>query len=142
MQDKTNYKINYNKSIKDKEKKILEYYKRKSNLEANKNQLPSIAKQRLSRAQAHFSLTPEITFTEDKDRQHTCLFLVASDRPGLLAQISQIFLKENIHLHNAKITTAGERVEDMFYITNQNGAVLSLPEQERLTEKLMKNSHF
>jgi hypothetical protein len=40
MQDKTNYKINYNKSIKDKEKKILEYYKRKSNLEANKNQLP------------------------------------------------------------------------------------------------------
>ena len=44
MQDKTNYKINYNKSIKDKEKKILEYYKRKSNLEANKNQLPKLKK--------------------------------------------------------------------------------------------------
>ena len=40
MQDK----INYNKSIKDKEKKILEYYKRKSNLEANKNQLPKFKK--------------------------------------------------------------------------------------------------
>ena len=37
-------KINYNKSIKDKEKKILEYYKRKSNLEANKNQLPKFKK--------------------------------------------------------------------------------------------------
>ena len=44
MQDKTNYKINYNKSIKDKEKKILEYYKRKSNLETNKNQLPKLKK--------------------------------------------------------------------------------------------------
>ena len=44
MQDKINYKINYNKSIKDKEKKILEYYKRKSNLEANKNQLPKFKK--------------------------------------------------------------------------------------------------
>ena len=44
MQDKTNYKINYNKSIKDKEKKILEYYKRKSNLEVNKNQLPKLKK--------------------------------------------------------------------------------------------------
>ena len=40
MQDK----INYNKSIKDKEKKILEYYKRKSNQEANKNQLPKFKK--------------------------------------------------------------------------------------------------
>jgi hypothetical protein len=40
MQDK----INYNKSIKDKEKKILEYYKKKSNLEANKNQLPKFKK--------------------------------------------------------------------------------------------------
>lgn len=40
MQDK----LNYNKTIKDKEKKILEYYKRKSNLEANKNQLPKFKK--------------------------------------------------------------------------------------------------
>jgi len=40
MQDK----INYNKSIKDKEKKILEYYKRKSNLEAKQNQLPKLKK--------------------------------------------------------------------------------------------------
>jgi len=99
--------------------------------------LPPITNRRLSRTQAHFILTPKITFSEDTERQYTRLFLVASDRPGLLAQISQIFLSEQIHLHNAKITTAGERAEDMFYITNQQGCVLDLPEQEKLSGKLM-----
>ena len=100
-------------------------------------QLPSIIKRRLSRTQAHFYITPEVTFSEDKERQYTRLLLVSSDRPGLLAQISQLFLSEKIHLHNAKITTAGERVEDLFYITNQEGRSLDLSEQERLSSKLM-----
>jgi len=100
------------------------------------SQLPTISKRRLSRTQAHFILPPKITYSEDNDRQYTCLFLIASDRSGLLAQISQIFLSEKIHLHNAKITTAGERAEDMFYITNQYGNVLDRSEQERLSGKL------
>lgn len=37
-------KVNYNKSIKDKEKKIIEYYKRKNNLEMNKKQLLKLSK--------------------------------------------------------------------------------------------------
>ena len=98
---------------------------------------PPITKRRLSRTQAHFTLTPEITYSEDKERRYTCLLLVTSDRPGLLAQVSQIFLSERIHLHNAKITTAGERAEDMFYITNQQGNMLDPLEQETLSGKLM-----
>lgn len=103
----------------------------------NKGSLPAIAKRRLSRTQAHFNRIPNITYTEDTELRYTCLFLIANDRPGLLAQISRIFLSENIHLHNAKITTAGERVEDMFYITNQQGHVLSAVEQVALRNKLM-----
>ena len=103
----------------------------------NEGRLPAIAKRRLSRTQAHFNLTPKITYTEDNEHRYTCLFLVANDRPGLLAQVSRIFLSETIQLHNAKITTAGERVEDMFYITNQEGDVLTSLEQERLRDKLM-----
>lgn len=99
--------------------------------------VPAITKRRLSRTQAHFNVTPKITYSEDHDRQYTCLFLVASDRPGLLAQISRIFLSEKIHLHNAKITTAGERAEDMFYITNDHGKMLSQSEQDVLRDKLM-----
>lgn len=99
--------------------------------------LPTITKRRLSRTQAHFSLKPDITWVEDSEHRYTCLLLIASDRPGLLAEVSRIFLSENIHLHHSKITTAGERAEDMFYITNQNGCVLDKQEQEQLRAKLM-----
>ena len=41
--------------------------------------------------------------------------LVALDKAGLLAQVSQIFTELNLNLLNAKITTVGEKAEDFFY---------------------------
>ena len=61
-----------------------------------------------------------------------------TDRAGLLASISRVFLSEKINLHNAKIATAGERVEDMFYISNQHSKKLTIKEQESLRKKLTK----
>ena len=104
---------------------------------ANLKQLPSVTKHRLSRTQAHFNLIPQINFTEDPQHQYTCLFLVTSDRSGLLACISRIFLHERIYLHNAKIVTAGERVEDVFYISNDEGGKLSEKAQIILRKKLI-----
>ena len=103
----------------------------------NKNP-PCTTQHRRSRTQAHFNLSPQITFTDDSKDKHSCLFLVTSDRSGLLASVSQIFLKESVHLHNAKIVTAGERVEDVFYISNQMGEKLTLQEQMTLREKLIQ----
>lgn len=105
---------------------------------ANKTQRPNITKRRLSRTQAHFNLKPQISFSEAQSQQSR-LFLVTADRPGLLARISYIFLQQNMHLHNAKIATAGERVEDVFHISNQKGEALSLNEQKNLKKALMKN---
>lgn len=99
--------------------------------------LPTLIQRRLSRTQAHFNITPNITYNEDSEGRYTCLFLTASDRPGLLANVGRIFLSEKIHLHNSKITTVGERVEDMFYITNQHGNLLTTTEKEILRNKLM-----
>ena len=104
---------------------------------ADQHQLPSVIKRRLSRTQAHFNRTPQITYTDDAQQQQTCLFLITGDRPGLLASVSRIFLSEKIYLHNAKITTAGERVEDMFYISNNQGEKLTKKEQERLRRRLI-----
>ena len=43
------------------------------------------------------------------------------DRPGLLAQIGQILDRSNIAIQAAKIQTLGERVEDVFFLTNLDG---------------------
>lgn len=103
---------------------------------ANTTQLPAITRRRLSRTQAHFKLKPQITF-EDTQEHSSRLFLVTPDRPGLLASISHVFLSQGIHLHNAKIATAGERAEDMFFISTFNGQSLNKKEKDALKQALI-----
>lgn len=100
-------------------------------------QVPNIIQRRLSRTLAHFKIQPQITYTDDLTINHTELFLVTNDRPGLLAIISRVFLNRSIHLHNAKIATAGERVEDTFSITNSQGSPLTLQEKEEVKQSLI-----
>ena len=104
---------------------------------ADPTHIPPIKQKRRSRALAHFNVDTQISFIDDYLNKQTQLFLVTSDRPGLLATISRVFLTLFIHLHNAKIATVGERVEDMFYITNQQGIQLSSEEKERVRDKLI-----
>lgn len=105
---------------------------------ADKDNLPIISRKRLSKAMAHFKVKTQITYTEDNLNHHTRMFLITNDRPGLLATISRVFLTLDIHLHNAKIATAGERVEDTFYITNHEGQALNSEEKEVLRNKLVQ----
>lgn len=103
----------------------------------SKKQLPMISQKRIPRAMRHFTVKTEINYNEAPSA-HTSLFLRTNDRPGLLAIISQVFLNAKIHLHNAKIATAGERVEDMFYLTNHQGTPLNQEEKESLKHQLLE----
>jgi [protein-PII] uridylyltransferase len=49
------------------------------------------------------------------------LDVIANDRPGLLASMALVFLNHGIELHNAKINTLGNRVEDSFLISACHG---------------------
>jgi [protein-PII] uridylyltransferase len=60
---------------------------------------------------------------------HTELRIVASDRPGLLARIGLIFMEHDISVHNAKIATLGERIDDVFFITDADGTPLTDPDR-------------
>lgn len=105
---------------------------------ADKTRIPSISKRRVSRTEAHFKIKPQIHFSEeDGKEQFSRLFLVSPDRPGLLASIGHVFLKQNIHLHNAKIATAGERAEDVFIISTQEGLALNQTQKEELKQALV-----
>ncbi len=67
------------------------------------------------------------------------------DRPGLLARIGGIFLDFDLSVQNAKIATLGERVEDVFYITDARNQPLADPDlckrlQAALVEQLSQDN--
>ncbi len=64
---------------------------------------------------------------------------VALDTPGLLATVGATFSELNLDLHAAKITTMGERAEDLFILTSPQGNKLSEEEETLLREKLIAN---
>jgi [protein-PII] uridylyltransferase len=63
----------------------------------------------------------------DTTRSASLIELTAPDRPGLLARVGRIFLDFDLSVLNAKIATLGERVEDVFYVTDADGRPLSDP---------------
>lgn len=91
-------------------------------------QPPLTVSRRLSRQIKHFPITTQVNFTLDEKNQRTMMELITCDRPGLLSMVGQAFMKCVINIQNAKITTIGSRVEDIFFITNKQGLPLA-PEQ-------------
>ncbi|KKO09625.1 hypothetical protein LCGC14_0031180 [marine sediment metagenome] len=89
---------------------------------------PSIIHRRVPRQLKHFAFAPEVTIFNDHEGQHTILELSAPDRPGLLARMGKIFLDFDISVQNAKIVTLGERVDDVFVLTDAHNQPLSDPE--------------
>jgi [protein-PII] uridylyltransferase len=62
---------------------------------------------------------------------------VAPDRPGLLAVLANTFEDLQIHMLAAKITTLGERVEDVFHIVNnQEQKILGSLSQDRIRQTI------
>jgi [protein-PII] uridylyltransferase len=93
----------------------------------NPDDYPTIIQRRVPRQLKHFAFAPQVTIHNDAQRPVTVLELTAPDRPGLLARIGTIFLEFDLSLQNAKIATLGERVEDVFFITDANNQQLSDP---------------
>ncbi len=102
-----------------------------------------IVRRRTPRQLKHFTMPTRTRLTNDLTTGLTVLEVVSPDRPGLLARIGHIFLEFDIQLVNARITTLGERVEDVFFITDIDGQPLSDPQlceqlQNRICDDLDK----
>ncbi|MDD0841895.1 [protein-PII] uridylyltransferase [Pseudomonas sp. Gutcm_11s] len=92
------------------------------------DEYPTIIQRRVPRQLKHFAFQPLVSIHNDAQRPVTVLEITAPDRPGLLARIGKIFLDFDLSLQNAKIATLGERVEDVFFITDAANQPLSDPE--------------
>jgi len=107
---------------------------------------PAIIQRRVPRQLKHFAFAPLVTIHNDALRPMTILEIIAPDRPGLLARLGKLFLDFDLSVQNAKIATLGERVEDVFFVTDAHHQPLSDPElcarlQEVIVELLSDNDN-
>ncbi len=71
-----------------------------------------------SRQAIHFPIPTSVKFLPDPLNRNSIIEIITTDHAGLLSKIGKAFIKQEINLLSAKITTIGSRAEDIFYITD------------------------
>ena len=98
---------------------------------------PSVIQKRLPRELKYFKVPTKVKFSFNEETKQHMMTLETLDQPALLARVGQVFLKYHIELHFARITTLGERAEDMFFITDQHDNALSDDVLENVKQDLI-----
>lgn len=84
----------------------------------------------------HFNVKTKLSFADNKNGATTMLEITALDSPGILAMFAQVFQDCDINIHSAKITTFGEKVEDVFTVSSKTNAALTASEKDELSAML------
>ncbi|MFC3150470.1 [protein-PII] uridylyltransferase [Litoribrevibacter euphylliae] len=91
------------------------------------NYLELISK-RTPRQLKQFKMPTEVIIHNDAIKQVTVVEVTAPDRPGVLAMIGRVFVDFDVRLQNAKIATLGEKIDDIFYLTDEDNNPISDPD--------------
>jgi [protein-PII] uridylyltransferase len=71
--------------------------------------------------------------------QHTVIEVSGLDRPGLLHDLTHTISRLSLNIVSAHVATFGERVVDVFYVTDLMGAkIVSMPRQAAIRRALLQ----
>ena len=116
---------------------ILEQINLNQEIEAELDQMTLSVKEAGDKSiHRHFDHKMNIAFSHNEKWNLTKVEINVIDKQGLLSNIAYIFHQLGIHLVNARITTMGERVEDIFFISNAKKQPLSTVEERLLKQTL------
>lgn len=100
--------------------------------------LKAIRKRRATKLK-HFHVPEQVTIANDLNNDRSIIEVIATDRPGLLADIGALFKQHHIRLQNARISTLGERVEDVFFVVGPDNQPLNdLHQCQQLQQDLLQ----
>jgi [protein-PII] uridylyltransferase len=82
-----------------------------------------------------FAVPPRVMIDNDLSAKYTVIEITGLDRPGLLYQLTTVLGKLSLNIASAKITTYGEKVVDVFYVSDLTGGKLLQSSRQTLVSK-------
>jgi [protein-PII] uridylyltransferase len=101
--------------------------------------LPEVVAKRMagkSRART-FALEPEVSINNQWSNVYTVVEVSGLDRPGLLYELTTTLSKLNLNIASAHVATFGERVVDVFYVTDLLGSKISAPTRQAAIKRAL-----
>jgi [protein-PII] uridylyltransferase len=77
-----------------------------------------------------FAIEPEVSINNQWSARYTVVEVTGLDRPGLLYELTATLSKLNLNIASAHVATFGERVVDVFYVTDLMGAQITTPTRQ------------
>ena len=82
-------------------------------------------------------IEPEVTINNQWSNRYTVIEVTGLDRPGLLYELTATLSKLNLNITSAHVATFGERVVDVFYVTDLLGAKIASPTREMAIKRAL-----
>jgi len=83
-----------------------------------------------------FDHPTEVQFEQDYLNRRTMMEISSLDMPGLLSVIANVIAQMDINITHAKISTLGEKINDIFYLTSASGGAIT---DQLVLDKLEQN---
>ena len=84
-----------------------------------------------------FAVEPTITINNQWSRRYTMVEITGLDRAGLLYELTSTLSKLNLNIVSAHVATFGERVVDVFYVTDLMGAQIASPTRQAAIKRAL-----
>lgn len=84
-----------------------------------------------------FVMEPEVNINNDWSNRYTVVEVTGIDRPGLLYELTATLSKLSLNIASAHVATFGERVVDVFYVTDLLGAKIASPTRQAAIKRAL-----
>jgi [protein-PII] uridylyltransferase len=84
-----------------------------------------------------FALEPSVTINNQWSHRYTMVEVTGLDRTGLLYELTATLSKLNLNIASAHVATFGERVVDVFYVTDLLGAQITSPTRQAAIKRAL-----